>query len=68
MKTQNEILKAGGTDSGAIQSARGGVASGCISIVTRYIHSPVEMADMNDCVEAVRFVRALAESEELPLS
>lgn len=68
IKTQNEILKAGGTDSGAIQSARGGVASGCVSIVTRYIHSPVEMADLDDCAEAVRLVRALAESEELPLS
>ena len=37
---QNEILLAGGTDTAAMQKTRGGVVSGCISVPTRYIHSP----------------------------
>ena len=32
---QREVLRAGGTDTGAIQRTRGGILSGCISIPTR---------------------------------
>ncbi len=49
---QMEILEIGGTDAGAIHLSGGGVATGAISIPTRYIHSPAEMADKND-IEAV---------------
>lgn len=63
---QNEVLRAGGTDTGAILQARGGISAGCVSIVTRYVHSPVETVDMEDVENAVKFVRAMCEKTELP--
>lgn len=63
---QNEILLYGGTDAGAIQPSRGGRNACCISIATRYIHSPVELADVGDCLEAIKLVTALASEKELP--
>lgn len=56
---QLEVLTAGGTDAGAIHLTGSGVRTGGISIPTRYIHSPSEMADIRDieaCIElAVHF-------------
>ena len=49
---QTEVLEFGGTDAGAIHLSGAGVATGAISIPTRYIHSPSEMADKGD-IEAV---------------
>ena len=66
VRCQNEVLLYGGTDAGAVQSSRGGRAACCVSIATRYIHSAIETADLADCEEAVRFVRAMAEETELP--
>lgn len=37
-----------GTDANAIQLARGGVATGLISVPNRYMHSPVEMVSLPD--------------------
>ncbi len=48
---QLEVLEGGGTDTHSMQLAASGCHAGCISIPTRYIHSPVEIVDMND-VEA----------------
>jgi len=51
---QLEVLEFGGTDSGAIHTIKGGVASGGISIPTRYVHSTIEMAsknDINNCIK-----------------
>ena len=48
---QLEVLPYGGTDTAAIQLTRSGVPAGCISIPTRYIHTPVELIDLGD-VEA----------------
>jgi endoglucanase len=48
---QLEILPRGGTDAGAMQLARGGVAAITLSIPTRYIHTANEMAVVSD-VEA----------------
>jgi endoglucanase len=45
---QLEVLEGGTTDARAIQLARSGVLAGCLSIPTRYIHSPAEMIDMDD--------------------
>lgn len=63
---QNEVLRAGGTDAGAILKTKGGILSGCISIPTRYIHTPVETADMRDVENTIKLVRALMNKEELP--
>ena len=54
IKYQLEVLEEGGTDAGSIHLSRGGVPSGCISVPTRYIHSPSEMInlkDLDDCAE-----------------
>lgn len=63
---QREVLRAGGTDTGAVQRSRGGVLAGCISIGTRYIHSPVETCDMRDFDNAVRLLCACLAQKELP--
>lgn len=56
---QMEVLEAGTTDARAIQLTRAGVPSICLSIPTRYIHSPSEMVDMDDVQNAVRLLEAL---------
>lgn len=53
---QLEVLERGSTDAAAIQLTRAGVPSGCLSIPTRYIHSPSEMVDYNDVQNAVRLL------------
>lgn len=63
---QREVLRAGGTDTGAIQRTRGGILSGCISIPTRYIHTPVETVDMKDVDNAVKLLCACLKRKELP--
>ena len=45
---QREILPFGGTDAGAIQSTKGGIPSGAISIPCRYVHSAAETVDVRD--------------------
>ena len=53
IKHQFEILAAGGTDTAAIQMAGTGVRAAALSIPTRYIHSGVEMLDLNDAEACV---------------
>jgi endoglucanase len=49
IKTQKEILTAGGTDTAGIQRMNpGGAIAGAISIPTRHIHQSIEMADKDD--------------------
>ena len=45
---QLEIMTDGGTDAGAIHLTRAGVKTGGVSIPLRYVHSPSEMANLND--------------------
>jgi endoglucanase len=59
MGYQLEVLEGGTTDARAIQLARAGVPSGCLSIPTRYIHSPSEMVDYHDVQDSVRLLVAL---------
>lgn len=56
MPYQLEVLEGGTTDARAIQLARAGVPAGCMSIPTRYIHSPSEMVDYNDVQNCVRLL------------
>jgi len=53
---QLEVLEGGTTDARAIQLTRAGVPVGCMSIPTRYIHSPSEMVDYNDVQQCVRLL------------
>ncbi len=58
-----------GTDARAIQMARGGVATGLVSIPLRYMHTPSEMVDLADveaCVKLlVTFAKALKPGDYL---
>jgi endoglucanase len=56
---QREILEGGTTDARAIQVARAGVPAGCLSIPTRYVHSPSEMVDTGDVQNSVKLLVAL---------
>ena len=60
---QRDILRAGGTDAGAIHITRGGVKTGGISVPCRYIHTPVEMACLTDAQACVHLAAAFAQSE-----
>jgi tetrahedral aminopeptidase len=51
---QMELMREGSQDAARVQNTRVGVPSGCISIPTRYIHSPSEMvhqADLQACAD-----------------
>jgi endoglucanase len=50
---QLEILTFGGTDTSSVQMTGLGCRAGALSIPTRYIHSAVEMLDMNDAKACV---------------
>ena len=50
---QLEVLPRGGTDAGAIQRARGGVAAITLSLPTRYVHTVNEMASVRDIAAGV---------------
>ena len=56
---QFEVLTGGGTDAGGINLVHAGVPSTCISVPTRYVHTPSEMVDYQDVLDAVRLVSAL---------
>lgn len=60
--TQKDIMRAGGTDAGVIHTTRIGVLTGGISVPCRYIHTPVEMADLNDAQACVQLVSAFAQT------
>ncbi|MFZ5494966.1 MAG: M42 family metallopeptidase [Verrucomicrobiota bacterium] len=51
-----------GTDARAIQMARGGVACGLVSIPLRYMHTPSEIADLQDVEDCVKLFAAFAKS------
>lgn len=63
---QMEVLEGGTTDARAIQLSRSGVPAGCLSIPTRYIHSPSEMVDFRDVQQCVKLLTTLV-SEPIKL-
>jgi len=60
---QRDIMKGGGTDAGPIHTTRTGVLTGGISVPCRYIHTPVEAADLGDAEACVKLVAAFARAE-----
>jgi tetrahedral aminopeptidase len=56
IKTQLEVLEGGTTDAASMQIARGGLPVGCLSIPTRYLHTPSEMVDLRDVQAAVQLL------------
>lgn len=53
---QKEVLRFGGTDTAAMQRAKGGAVVGAISIPTRYIHSASEMVSVSDVENSVKLL------------
>jgi tetrahedral aminopeptidase len=60
---QRELLVGGGTDAGAIQTARAGVPSGCISIPTRFLHTTSETVDLHDVQACIDLLTGLLQNE-----
>ena len=58
VRTQREVLSAGGNDAGAMQAARAGVLAGTISIACRYVHSACETISLADCEGAKKMLVA----------
>lgn len=56
---QREILEYGSTDARAIQLSRAGTPAGVLSIPCRYVHSPSEMVDAGDVMQALDLLLAL---------
>ncbi len=48
------------TDANTIQTSRGGVATGLVSIPNRYMHSPVEMISLDDIDRAADLLAGFA--------
>ena len=53
---QRDVVTAGGTDGGSITLTRGGVPTGGISVPVRYMHTPCEVADMDDVSAAAKLL------------
>jgi len=53
---QVEVLSGGTTDASAIQLVREGVPVGVVSIPTRYVHSAVEVLNLDDLVNTAKLV------------
>jgi len=55
---QDEIQRYGGTGASPAQGTRGGVHSGCVSYPIRHAHSPSEIFNIGDVVNASRLIAA----------
>ncbi|MBE6692237.1 MAG: M42 family metallopeptidase [Ruminococcaceae bacterium] len=61
IKYQYEVLLAGGTDTSKMQLAGAGSHACCISLPTRYTHTPVETIDTKDMEACVKLLTAFIE-------
>jgi len=57
---QSDVIRAGGTDAGAIHVTRTGVYTGGVSIPCRYIHTPAEMVEISDVEACIELITAFA--------
>ena len=58
--TVEASARATGTDADAVHRSRAGVPSGIVSVPLRYMHSPVEMVQIDDVENAARLIAAFA--------
>ncbi len=61
IKYQYEVLLAGGTDTSQMQIAGSGSHACCISLPTRYTHTPVETVDIDDLYACSHLLTAFIE-------
>jgi endoglucanase len=57
-----------GTDADAVHLARGGIPTGVVSIPLRYMHSPVEMVQLDDVENTAKLIAAFAQKLDAGLS
>jgi endoglucanase len=62
MKIQFDILSGGATDASVTPMIREGIPSIAILTPSRYLHTPTEVADMNDVKDAVTLVTELVKT------
>ncbi len=53
---QHLVLNAGAQDSSVAAVVREGIPSGAVSVPSRYLHTPVEVIDMDDVKNSIRLV------------
>jgi putative aminopeptidase FrvX len=58
--TLEATARATGTDADAVHVSRGGVPTGLVSIPIRYMHSPVELVQLDDVHACARLIAAAA--------
>jgi putative aminopeptidase FrvX len=58
--TVEASARATGTDADAVHISRGGVPTGLVSIPIRYMHSPVELVQLDDVYACARLIAAAA--------
>ncbi|MMZ64660.1 putative aminopeptidase YsdC [compost metagenome] len=58
---QLEVLTGGTTDATIIQLTKEGVPTGALSVPTRYIHSPVEVLNLEDALNTAKLTKLFAE-------
>jgi putative aminopeptidase FrvX len=58
--TLEASAKATGTDADAVHISRGGIPTGLVSIPLRYMHSPVELVQLDDVQACARLIAAVA--------
>jgi putative aminopeptidase FrvX len=58
--TVSASARATGTDADAFHISRGGIPTGVVSVPLRYMHSPVEMFQLDDVENAARLIAAFA--------
>jgi putative aminopeptidase FrvX len=58
--TLEASARATGTDADAVHISRGGIPTGLVSIPLRYMHSPVELVQLDDVQACARLIAAVA--------
>jgi endoglucanase len=58
--TVTASARATGTDADAFHIARGGIPTSVVSVPLRYMHSPVEMVQLDDVENAAKLIAAFA--------
>jgi putative aminopeptidase FrvX len=66
--TVNASARYTGTDADAVHISRGGIPTGVVSIPLRYMHSPVEMVQLDDVENAAKLIAAFAQKLGADLS
>jgi endoglucanase len=59
---QREVSSGGTTDATAINLSRAGIPAGVVSVVTRYLHTPVEVLNLEDLDAAAELVARMLET------